>query len=145
MHRRQDRVKTTTHPWIDASEAPLYVIHYPAARSDDEVVAAHAAIRAIYESSDRRVGWVVDASDVRDAPATQRKIVAEHEARVRLLAERRCAGLAVVLPNAIVRGFFTAVTWISPLAYPHRIFQNRQAASAWVREQLAARSASEAG
>lgn len=124
------------HPWIDAGEAPLYVVHYPRVRSDEEVRAAHDGIRSLYESTRVKVAWVVDASDVRDAPATQRRIVAEHEQRVRPLAERWCAGLAVVLPNPIVRGFFTAVTWFAPLTYPHTIVETREDALRWARGRL---------
>lgn len=131
-------VQGSTHPWIDASDAPLYVVHYPTVRSDQDVYDAHVAIRTIYENTRGPIAWVVDASDVRDAPATQRRIVAEHEANVRPIAERRCVGLAVVIPNAIVRGFFTAVTWVSPLSYPHKIFEKRSSAIAWARGQLAA-------
>jgi hypothetical protein len=111
-------------------------VRYPAVRTDEEVFEAHAAIRALYESTLRPVAWVVDASEVRDAPATQRRIVAEHEQRVRPLAERWCAGLAVVLPNALVRGFFTAVTWFAPLSYPHRTFETVDEATIWARGQL---------
>lgn len=131
------RVKAD-HPWIDDSDAPLYVVTYPGNRTDEEVRQGHLAIRRVYEKTAVPVAWVVDASAVRSAPATQRRIVAEHERSVKRHAERWCAGLAVVIPNALVRGFFTAVTWLSPLSYPHRMFDTREAAEAWARDQLAA-------
>ena len=114
------------------------MVRYPAVRTDDEVRDAHATVRAIYEHTRQRVAWVVDASEVRDAPATQRKIVSEHEQQVKPLAERWCAGLALVLPNPLVRGFFTAVTWIVPLSYPHRVFADAPSALVWARAQLEA-------
>lgn len=124
------------HPWIDDSRAPLYVVTYPRDRTDEEVREGHLGIRRIYERTSVPVAWVVDASAVRSAPATQRRIVAEHERRVRPMALRWCAGLAVVIPNSLVRGFFTAVTWLAPLEYPHRIVETREEALAWARRQL---------
>lgn len=124
------------HPWIDDSEKPLYVVTYPRDRTDEDVRQGHRAIRSVYEKTSVPVAWVVDASAVRSAPATQRRIVAEHERSVRRYAERWCAGLAVVIPNALVRGFFTAVTWLAPLSFPHRLFETRPAAMAWARRQL---------
>lgn len=128
------------HPWIDPREAPLYIVRYPRERTERDVKEAHDGIRAIYEGTRVCVAWVVDASEVRDAPATQRRIVAEHEQRVRPHAERWCAGLAVVLPNPLARGFFTAVTWFAPLTYPHTIVETREEALQWARARLAGRA-----
>lgn len=125
-----------THPWLDDRRAPLYVVTYPVERTDPDVRAAHADIERIYRETNEPVAWVVDASNVSSAPATQRKIVAEHEERVRPFARRRAAGLALVITNAFVRGIFTAVTWMTPLKYPHKIFGDRESAIAWARDQL---------
>ena len=124
------------HPWIDDSEKPLYVVTYPRERTDEDVRLGHRGIRSIYERTTVPVAWVVDASAVRSAPATQRRIVSEHERSVRAHAIQWCAGLAVVIPNSLVRGFFTAVTWLAPLSYPHQLFETRDEAMAWAREQL---------
>ncbi|MFW5875184.1 MAG: hypothetical protein ACOCXM_00475 [Myxococcota bacterium] len=126
----------STHAWIDDREAPVYVVTYPDERSDDQVREAHAAIERIYRETDEPVAWVVDASRMRWSPATQRRIVAEHEKRVRPFAERWASGLALVITNDFVRGLFTAVTWMAPLKYPYKMFADRTSAIGWARAQL---------
>ncbi|MEM9067767.1 MAG: hypothetical protein AAGE52_04650 [Myxococcota bacterium] len=109
-------------------------------RTTDEVREAHAAIREVYLSTDRVIAWVVDATAVGRATAVERRIVSEHEKSVAPLARRWCAGLAVVIPNELVRGFFTAITWLAPLRYPHKVFSNRLEATAWAENQLVERA-----
>ena len=127
---------TTEHPWISDAEAPLYVLTYPRERTEDDVVASHDAVAAIYQRATGPVAWVVDASAVVGATPRERQIVAAHEERVGDIAARRCAGLALIIPNAPVRGLLTAVRWLSPARYPQQIVATREAAFIWVRQQL---------
>jgi hypothetical protein len=134
---RRPLLHTAEHPWISAAEAPLYVVTYPRERTEDDVVASHDAIAAIYQRTTGLLAWVVDASAVVGASPRERQIVAAHEERVGEIAAQRCAGLALVIPNAAVRGLLTAVRWLAPARYPQQIVGTREAAFVWVRQQLA--------
>lgn len=125
-----------THPWISDAEAPLYVLTYPRDRTEDEVVASHDSVAAIYQRTTGPLAWVVDASAVVGASPRERQIVAAHEERVADAASQRCAGVALVIPNAAVRGLLTAVRWLAPARYPQQIVATREAAIDWVRQQL---------
>jgi hypothetical protein len=126
------------HAWIDPSRAPLYLVTYPAVRTLEDVKNAHEAIEFVYRRAVGPVAWLVDACSVRGASAKERRIVAEHEKRVSALAQRHCVGLGLVSPSAIVRGLFTAVTWLSPLKYPFKVFDTRAEAELWLLDRLAA-------
>lgn len=132
----------TLHPWLTAQEAPLYRLTYPRTRTLLDLQRAHESVALVYAQSIGPLAWLVDGREVREATARERKLVAEHEQAIRGFAETRCVGLAVVAPNALVRGIFTAVTWMSPLTYPHRIFSDLESAERWAREQLGGRQRS---
>jgi hypothetical protein len=58
---------------------------------------------------------LTDLSRVKEAPpASQRKYAANHMERTRALQRRVCAGSAIVVTSAIVRGVITAVFWLKP-------------------------------
>jgi hypothetical protein len=129
-------VRVASHPWIDASRAPLYVVTYPEAPSDREVLEGHQAIEEIYRRADSPLAWVVDARRVNKATPVQRRMVAEHEERTRALAEKFNAGLALVITSRLVRGMVTAVYWMSPPVYPYKIFDDMDRAQQWALQQL---------
>jgi hypothetical protein len=137
VHDRGRLAEEKSHSWLDTSRAPLYVLTYPTDRDLEHVVAAHRAVEAIYRSARGPVAWLVDARLVTGATATERQAVASHEARVSELAQRYCVGLALVSPNMLVRGLFTAVTWISPLRYTFQTFGAMDEAERWLRGRLA--------
>ena len=130
------------HPWIDAMRRPLYVMTYPAQRTTDDVYRAHDAAEAIYRTTEGMLAWVIDAAMVTDATARERAIVGAYEIRVGPAAEQRCAGVGLVIPNAVARGVYTAIRWLSPARYPAQIFQTKQQALAWTAAQLSARASS---
>jgi hypothetical protein len=126
------------HDWLDPSRAPLYVVTYPAVRAPEDVKHAHEAIESVYRRAAGPVAWLVDARSVRGANATERQIVVEHEKRVAPFARKYCAGLGLVIPNAIVRGLFTAVTWMAPLQYPFKVVDTCAEAELWLQGRLIA-------
>lgn len=92
----------------------------------------------MYRRTQGPIGWIVDASRVAGATPKERQIVVAHERRVSENAALRCAGLALVIPNALVRGFYTAIRWVEPASYPCETFSGLEEAETWVRAQLAA-------
>lgn len=124
------------HAWVDTSMAPLYVMTYPNQRSLQDVVDAHLVAEDIYTRTDGPLAWIVDASHVTSASAKERLIVAEYEKRIGPVAEVRCAGVGLIIPNAIVRGVYTAIRWVVPARYPFELVANYAQAEDWVRTRL---------
>ncbi|HMJ13916.1 MAG TPA: hypothetical protein VK524_21005 [Polyangiaceae bacterium] len=85
--------------------------------------------------------WIVDLSKIKSAPATQRRMFAEHEARVSASARKVIRGSAFVAPSAWLRGLLTAVYWLKPPVYPHAIVSTVAEARKWLLEIPAEKSA----
>ena len=126
-----------THRWVDGSRAPLYVLTYPRERQLADMLASHDVVEDLYRRTQGPIGWIVDASKVTSATPKERQIVVAHERRVSETAALRCAGLALVIPNALVRGFYTAIRWVEPARCPCETFSGFDEAEMWVRAQLA--------
>ncbi len=124
------------HPWVDESEAPLYVLGYPPKATDEEVAVRHQEIATWYKKVNHPIAWVVDCANVIKAPATQRKIIAEHEKSIRPYSERFNVGVALVVGNSMVTGLLTAIYWLAPPPYAYKIFSEFELAKAWARERL---------
>ena len=123
------------HLWIDEARAPLYVVAPPDC-SDSEVNLLFRACDAIYADLTHDVAWVLDATDSRNVSAKSRRIVADHLRRNRLVMMTYVAGIAVVIPNALMRGVFTAITWLVPLEFPHQVVQTREQGVVWAEQAL---------
>jgi hypothetical protein len=124
------------HPWIDLSNAPLFVLTYPHERSLGEVIAAHDAAEAVYRTTTGPLAWIVDGSQISSATAKERQVVVAYETRIADIAQSRCVGLGVVMNHAAVRGLYTAIRWIAPARYPQETFATYAGAERWVRAQL---------
>lgn len=125
------------HPWISNRLKPVYRWTFPREATDEDLA---ACIRA-RETWVRRVrypfAWIIDLSNVSEAPATQRKILAEHLRSCEAFSARWNAGSALIVPNAWLRGLVTAVFWVSPPKYPTELFSNPTEAESWAQTQLA--------
>jgi hypothetical protein len=129
------------HPWISNDLMPIYRWTFPSEATDEELSACLRArddwaIRVRYHFA-----WVIDPSNVTTAPATQRKVLAEHLKRYEEFSGRWNTGSALIVPSAWLRGLMTAVFWISPPQYPHKTFSEPTEAERWARKQLAAKLA----
>ena len=123
------------HPWIDETRAPLYVVAPPDC-SDAEVNLLFRACDTIYADLTHDVAWVIDSTDARNVSAKMRRIVADHLRRNRLVMMTYVAGIAIVVPNAVMRGVFTAITWLVPLEFPHEVVQTRAQGLHWAEQAL---------
>ena len=124
------------HPWIDDSEAPLYILTYPADNEDEELIKRHDEIADWYETVDRPIAWVVDCTGIQKATATQRKIVSEHTDKILPYSKRFNMGTGIVITSSWVRGLLTAIFWLSPPPFPYKIFDTVEHAKAWSRARL---------
>jgi len=122
---------------IQNSLAPVYVVTFTGKVSDQEFRAHLAALSAIIERPGSRA-LVYDARLAQPAPASQRQLQAEWMKGNDAAIRRATAGIAFVVPSAIVRGALTAILWLQPLACPHRVTANFEDGFRWARQQLAA-------
>lgn len=75
---------------------------------------------------------MVDATHAGVPDAEVRRHFAEFSAKNRAHTQRYCKGEAYVMPSALVRGALTAVMWLSPFEYPHKVFATVNEARAWL-------------
>lgn len=91
----------------------------------------------VYRQTTGGLAWVIDASSVVGASALERKAVAAYERRTAEVARLRCRGLAVVIPNDVVRRLFTTIRWLAAPGYAEQVFSARDEAERWARARLA--------
>jgi len=131
--------RVANHPWIDEARAPVRVVAPPSC-SDAEVETLFRSCDSVYVGLTHDVAWVMDSSGLANVSAKSRRIVADHLSRNRAVMKAYVAGIAVVVPNALLRGVFTAITWMVPLEFPHAVVDTREAGLRWAERALAARS-----
>ena len=88
------------------------------------------------ETNRAPMAMLVRAGDMLRISASQRRRLAEFEARFEEHDRRYGVGVALVSSNAVVRGLITAVFWLKPPVYPHRFFSDGEDAMVWLKEQL---------
>jgi hypothetical protein len=109
----------------------------PAIATDDELLAYFDACENWSKRVTFPVGWVMDLSRVAGGTARQRALFAEYQERLSAFDRRYNRGTALVISNAVVRGFVTAVYWLKPPVYPYQTFARRGEALVWVKRALA--------
>jgi len=125
------------HPWFSNDLMPIYRWIFPSDATDGQL---SASIRAREDWATRvryPMAWVIDLSNVTKAPATQRKLLAEHLRRFGELSVRWYAGSALIVPRPWLRGVVTAVTWLSPPKFPYQLFSEPNEAERWAKKRLA--------
>lgn len=127
------------HPWLEQVEETLFLQVYPRTASDDELRGMLDAIERLVFSLRSPYGWLVELGGVLSAPASQRRLVAEHEERTKEHDRTFNAGSALLARSAITSGIITAVFWLSKPSYPTKVFSDLREAERWARLQLAAR------
>lgn len=99
-------------------------------------------LQASYEhvfAEPNRHALVVDTTAIEKIPdATLRKRMKDFEDSRRPIIRDKNIGSAIVLSNALVRGAFTALRWISPQPAPNKAFSNVRDAARWCIEGIEA-------
>ncbi len=129
------------HPWLSNDLMPLYRWTFPSEATDEELRACFRAREDLATRARYYTAWVIDMSNIARAPATQRKMLAEHLKRFGELSVRWYVGSALIVPSPWLRGLVTAVTWLSPPKFPYQLFSESLAAESWAKKQLAAKLA----
>jgi hypothetical protein len=126
------------HPWVDERREPLYVVMM----EDCDEAGAQAfydCCERFYATLDRDIAWVLDTTRVTRVTAKQRRIAADHVARVRDKMRERVVGVAFVISNPLIRGTLTAIAWLIPLPFPYETFKTHEEAISWAERRLRAR------
>lgn len=124
------------HPWVDSSRAPLYQVTFPARAEDETLNAYFKAIEAWSTRAQHSVAWVMNLTQVRAVPASQRAATAAYMRRMEAYDKLHTRATAFVISNAVIRGVLTAIFWVTPPVFPREVFAEHPAAAAWAREKL---------
>lgn len=120
---------------IQDSLAPVYIVTFTGKVEDHEFRAHLVALSQLIERVGSRA-LVYDARLAQPAPASQRHMQAEWMKRYEAEIRRGTAGIAFVVPSALVRGALTAVLWLQPLPCPHMVTANFEGGFRWAHQQL---------
>jgi len=116
---------------FDVSMWPLILISMPATIQVDDIVYLQRSYEAVFAAPNRHA-LIVDTTSIESIPdATLRRRMKEFEDSRRVIIREKNIGSAVVLSNALVRGAYTALRWISPQPAPNKGFANLRDAARW--------------
>ena len=116
---------------FDESNEPLYRMRYEGIPDDAEWT-AHFDRMSRWARSGKRYAVVIDAREVGMLPATHRAAIVDWINRDRFHLTVNCAGGALVFSNALQRGLWTAIMWVTPIPVPVRVFPDIVVAEAWL-------------
>lgn len=116
---------------FDVSMWPLAVITMPPVTTPEDIRYMQECYEHIFAAPTRHA-LIVDTTTIVRVPdaALRRELKAFEDSR-RSDAREKNIGSAIVLSNALVRGAFTALRWISPQPAPNKAFATMQDAARW--------------
>lgn len=120
---------------IQEGLAPLYIVTFTGKVSDAEFDAYLRELSTLTERPGRRA-MVYDARLATPSPASQRQMQAAWMKRFDADVRNKTAGIAFVLPSALMRGMLTAILWLQPLACPHHVTTDFTDGVGWARARL---------
>lgn len=115
---------------VDSSRWPLLCVRLPESVTDDEVQDYLDQLRTFRE---RREAYalIIEASASRGFSARQRKMQADYIQSGMHLSRVHLRAFAFVADSSFQRGMLTAILWLNPPEWPHRIFRTTGEAIAW--------------
>ena len=116
---------------FDVSMWPLAVITMPPVTAPADIDYMQQCYEHIFAAPTRHA-LIVDTTTIVRVPdaALRRQIKAFEDSR-RHAAREKNIGSAVIIQNALVRGAYTALRWISPQPAPNKAFATMQEAAEW--------------
>lgn len=110
---------------------PLVVVTMPHATSVEDITYLQESYEHVFSAATRHA-LLVDTTGIQEIPdATLRRRMKEFEDGRRAIIQQKNIGSAIVLSNALVRGAFTALRWISPQPAPNKGFRSVPEAARW--------------
>lgn len=123
---------------FDVSMWPLVHVTMPPEMRSADLVYLQECYEHVFAAR-RRHALIVDTSTLEKIPdATLRRQMKQFEDGRRPIIREKNIGSAIVLSNALVRGAYTALRWISPQPAPNRAFSNVRDAARWCVEGIEA-------
>ncbi|MDH3200418.1 MAG: hypothetical protein OEM15_05940 [Myxococcales bacterium] len=121
---------------FDVSMWPLVVITMPPVMVEDDITYMRECYEHVF-SAPTRHALIVDTTKIARVPeATMRRQLKEFEDSNRPIIRKKNIGSAIIIQNAIVRGAYTALRWISPQPAPNKAFSTMEAAASWCVEGI---------
>ncbi len=123
---------------FDVSMWPLVHVTMPAQIRVADITYLQQSYEHVF-AAPRRHALIVDTTPIENIPdATLRKKMKDFEDGRRAIIRDKNIGSAIVLSNALVRGAYTALRWISPQPAPNKAFSNLRDAARWCIEGIEA-------
>jgi hypothetical protein len=117
---------------------PLVHAVMPATITIADIVYLQESYEHVFAAPSRHA-LIVDTTTIEKIPdATLRRKMKEFEDGRRPIIRDKNIGSAIVLSNALVRGAYTALRWISPQPAPNKAFSNVRDAARWCIEGIQA-------
>lgn len=116
---------------FDVSMWPLAVITMPPVTTRADIAYMQQCYEHVFAAPTRHA-LIVDATTIVRVPdAALRREIKSFEDSRRTAAREKNIGSAVVIQNALVRGAYTALRWISPQPAPNKAFATLKDAAEW--------------
>lgn len=110
---------------------PLAIITMPPVTTEADIAYMRECYEHIFAAPSRHALIVDTRTIVRVPDAALRRKVKAFEDSTRQAAAAKNIGSAVIIQNAIVRGAYTALRWMSPQPAPNRAFADITDAARW--------------
>ena len=121
---------------FDVSMWPLAIITMPPVTTIEDITYMQACYEHLFAAPDRHALIVDSTKIVRVPDAAMRRDLKAFEDSRRDEARAKNIGSAVVIQNALVRGAYTALRWISPQPAPNKAFGTVREAARWCIEGI---------
>ena len=123
---------------FDVSMWPLVQVTMPATVDVADIAYLQQSYEYVFAAPTRHA-LIVDTTTIEQVPdAALRRKMKEFEDGRRPIIQDKNIGSAIVLSNALVRGAYTALRWISPQPAPNKAFSNVRDAARWCIEGIVA-------
>jgi len=123
---------------FDVSMWPLALVTIPPVMKLEDIDYLQSSYEHVFAAPNRHA-LIVDTTMIEKIPdATLRRRMKEFEDARRPIIRKKNIGSAIVLSNALVRGAFTALRWISPQPAPNKAFATVREAARWCIEGIEA-------
>ncbi|MGB8331803.1 MAG: hypothetical protein WCE62_16875 [Polyangiales bacterium] len=116
---------------FDVSMWPLVVITMPPVTTPDDIEYMQRCYEHVFAAPVRHALIVDSTPIVRVPDATLRRQMKAFEDSRRAIIQVKNIGSAIIIQNALVRGAYTALRWISPQPAPNKAFPTMEDAARW--------------
>ncbi len=120
---------------FDDSRAPVYWMRYVGI-VDEERWGEHIDQMSTWARDGRQYAVVIDARELAWIPPTYRAAIRDWINRDRPYLTKNCRGGALIFSNAIQRGLWTAILWMTPIPVPVKVFTNVRDGEKWLRSMV---------